>query len=57
MLTGYWANINGPGQDGLVRMSYKANEDGSVRQYGEVSYDFGLSWEDSFDFIYRPRAE
>jgi hypothetical protein len=57
VLTGYWADINGPGEDGLVRMSYTANADGSVRQHGEVSYDFGLNWEDSFDFVYRPHAE
>ncbi len=56
VLNGYWANINGPGQHGLVRMTYTPDEEGSVRQHGEVSYDHGLSWADSFDFIYRPRT-
>ena len=55
VLTGYWAGINGPGIDGLVRMTYTANDDKSVRQHGEVSFDHGLSWADSFDFIYRPQ--
>ena len=55
VLTGYWAGIGGPGEDGIVRMIYTPNEDGSVRQHGLVSYDQGLTWVDSFDLIYRPR--
>lgn len=54
VLAGYWPDIGGPGVDGLVRMTYTANADGSVRQHGEVSFDHGLSWSDSFDFLYRP---
>jgi len=57
VLTGYWPDIGGPGQHGLVRMSYTPNADSSVRQFGEVSYDHGLSWQVSFDFLYRPREE
>ena len=57
VLTGYWANYNGPGEDGLVRMRYSANDDGSVRQFGQVSFDHGLTWETGFDLIYRRRAE
>lgn len=55
VLNGYWADINGPGMDGLVRMTYSAQDDGSVRQFGEVSTDHGLTWSPSFDLIYRPR--
>lgn len=55
VLTGFWKNGGGPGQDALVRMTYTANEDGSVRQHGEGSTDHGLSWQTSFDFIYRPK--
>lgn len=54
VLAGYWPGIGGPGKDGLVRMTYTVNEDNSVRQHGEVSYDHGLTWEDSFDLIYLP---
>ncbi len=57
VLTGNWAGINGPGKDALVRMTYSKNVDGSVRQHGEQSTDFGLSWSTSFDFTYHPRAK
>jgi hypothetical protein len=57
VLTGWWPGVGGPGKDGLVRMSYTRTADGSVRQFGEVSYDQGVSWETSFDFIYRRRAK
>ena len=55
VLTGYWDNIAGPGRDALIRMTYSAQEDGSVRQHGEASTDHGLSWQTSFDLIYRPK--
>lgn len=54
VLTGFWSGVGGPGKDGLVRMTYTPRGDGSVRQFGEVSYDHGLTWSTSFDFIYRP---
>ncbi len=57
VLTGYWRNVNGPGQHGLIRMTFSANADGSVRQLGEVSTDHGLTWAPSFDFLYRRRNE
>jgi hypothetical protein len=53
VLTGMWRGINGPGQDGLVRMTYTAIDKDTVRQHGELSTDHGLSWSDNFDFIYR----
>jgi hypothetical protein len=53
VLTGRWRGINGPGTDGLVRMSYTAIDKGTVRQHGELSTDHGLTWSDNFDFIYR----
>jgi hypothetical protein len=53
VLLGYWKGFNGPGQDGLVRMTYTANPDGSVRQFGEASTDHGLTWQPNFDFTYR----
>ncbi len=56
VLTGNWRNVNGPGQHALIRMSYSKNSDGSVRQHGEQSIDHGLTWTDSFDFIYRRKA-
>ncbi|WP_379546552.1 hypothetical protein ACFCW2_11570 [Qipengyuania sp. DSG2-2] len=57
VLQGYWEDLGGPGVDALVRMTYTAQEDGSVRQHGEASTDHGLSWATSFDFIYRPAAD
>jgi len=61
VLTGYWAGVGPQGEDGLIRMTYTPNdgspETRSVRQHGELSLDHGLSWSDSFDFIYRPRPE
>ncbi len=56
VLTGYWPNAIGPGQDALTRMTYTKNADGSVRQHGEASTDHGISWQTSFDFIYRPKG-
>lgn len=55
VLTGHWANVVAKGQDGLIRMIYSKQPDGSVRQHGEQSTDHGLTWATSFDFIYRPR--
>lgn len=53
VLTGYWKGVNGPGQNGLVRMTYTRINADTVRQFGEVSADEGLTWTVSFDFIYR----
>lgn len=56
VLTGFWRGVNGPGQDGLIRMSYTPIDKDTVRQHGEISTDQGLTWSDSFDFIYRRTA-
>ena len=55
-IEGLWANVIGPGKDGVVRMNYRRNPDGSVRQWGEVTQDGGKSWSPSFDFTYKPSA-
>ena len=55
VLTGYWDKFGPEGQGALVRMTYTANEDGSVRQFGEASGDHGKSWQTSFDLLYRPK--
>lgn len=55
VLAGFWENANGPGKDGLVRMTYSPSDGGSVRQFGEISTDHGLSWSPFFDFTYKPR--
>jgi hypothetical protein len=52
VLTGTW-----PAPDGrrrTVRMTYTPTGDGSVRQFGEASFDDGKTWAPDFDFIYRP---
>ena len=53
VLTGFWAGVSGPGQDGLIRMTYTRLDADSVRQFGELSTDQGLTWSTNFDFIYR----
>ena len=55
VLTGPWAGAAN-GQDGIVRMRYSRDANGSVRQHGQVSTDNGATWTDSFDFTYRPAA-
>lgn len=52
-IEGLWANVIAPGKDGVVRMNYRRNRDGSVRQWGEVTQDGGRTWTTSFDFTYR----
>ena len=56
VLTGFWKNANGPGKDGLVRMTYSRVEERSVRQFGEISTDHGVTWSPFFDLTYRPRG-
>jgi hypothetical protein len=54
VLEGFWPGSAPGGKDGVTRMTYTPNPDGSVRQHGQVSTDKGKTWADSFDFIYRP---
>lgn len=56
VLTGFWKNAQGPGKDGLVRMTYSRLDGGAVRQFGEISTNHGLSWVPFFDLTYRPPA-
>ena len=56
-ITGNWPNFVGPGQDALVRMNYRVQPDGQVRQWGQSSTDGGKTWTPSFDFLYRRVAE
>ena len=53
VLVGRWPDMADAGKDALVRMSYKVEPDGSVRQWGVASEDGGKSWSPAFDFIYR----
>ena len=54
-LTGFWRDVIAPGKHAWIRMTYTPNADGSVRQFGEQSEDFGQSWTTSFDFTYHPK--
>ena len=54
VLTGWWPKSGPKGEDGLTRMTYSRSEGNAVRQFGEFSADHGLTWQTSFDFIYRP---
>ncbi|MCT2558187.1 hypothetical protein N0B51_04265 [Tsuneonella sp. YG55] len=55
VLTGRWKGSGPNGEDGLTRMTYGRRPDGSVRQHGEFSGDHGMTWQTTFDLIYRPR--
>lgn len=57
VLSGFWPGAGANGADVMVRMTYSVQEDGSVRQFGEGSTDQGLSWQTSFDLIYRRKGE
>ena len=37
----------------LVRMNYRLQTDGQVRQWAEASTDDGKTWTPAFDFLYR----
>ena len=52
-ITGNWPNCAGPGKSALVKMRYRLQPDGEVRQWGESSNDGGKSWQASFDLLYR----
>jgi hypothetical protein len=54
VLTGAWRGSGPKGEDGLTRMTYSRVETGAVRQHGEFSGDHGLTWQTTFDLIYRP---
>ena len=54
VLTGWWPHSGPKGEDGLTRMTYSRLEGNAVRQFGEFSADHGLTWQISFDLIYRP---
>ena len=52
-ITGNWPNFIGPGQDALVRMHYRKQPNGELRQWAEASPDGGKTWKPAFDFLYR----
>lgn len=41
----------------LAKMTFTPQADGSIRQHGELSTDFGLTWQTGYDFIYHPRGD
>jgi hypothetical protein len=54
VIAGRWQGVNGPGTDGFVRITYRKQPDGSVRQVGIISTDGGATFQPSFDLTYRP---
>jgi hypothetical protein len=44
------------GKTRLVRLTFTANADGTVRQYSDLSDDGGRSWALRYDYLYRPLA-
>jgi len=53
VLTGWWPHSGPKGEDGLTRMTYSPSERNGVRQFGEFSADQGLTWQTTFDLVYR----
>ena len=47
--------LDAPGFQVLVRMVYRPQPDGSVRQIGTLSSDGGKSWRPGYDYTYRRR--
>ncbi len=50
----------GPNSKGEMlhhRISWRNNEDGSVRQHWEISKDDGKTWQTSFDGLYRKKSK
>jgi hypothetical protein len=56
VLTGYWDDVGGPDQDALVRIIWREETDGAVRQKGEYSTNDGVTWGAFFDYTYKPIA-
>jgi hypothetical protein len=52
-IVGTWPNFSGPGRDAIVRMMYKQQPDGQVRQWAVSSTNGGKTWKPAFDFLYR----
>ena len=50
------APVPGQGQPDRIKMTFLRLEDGSVRQFGEVSKDGGQTWTVTFDLVYRKKA-
>lgn len=48
----YVANERQNGRDVMLRMTFTPLEDGSVRQYGEVSFDGGMTWTMRYNLRY-----
>lgn len=46
-------SVNPAGHPVLLRLSFNARPDGSVRQFGEASTDGGKSWNTSYEFFYK----
>lgn len=44
------------GKARLVRLTFTANSNGTVRQYSDYSDDGGSSWSLRYDYLYRPLA-
>jgi hypothetical protein len=57
VLTGWWAGSGPNGEDGITRMTYSRLGGDAVRQLGEFSNDYGVTWRPTFDFVYRRRAK
>ena len=53
VLTASQPNPDGGRKIRLLRMTFTANPDGSIRQYSDFSDDDGAKWRPRYDFLYR----
>jgi hypothetical protein len=56
VMTADQPNPSDPLKRRLIRLSFTANRDGTVRQYSDYSDDGGASWRPRYDFLYRALA-
>jgi hypothetical protein len=52
----YLAHQQMPQGSALLRMSFTPIDTATVRQHGEISFDEGKTWRDSYDLYYHRRA-
>jgi len=53
VMTARQADPSGSGKIRLIRLTFTANSDGTVRQYSDYSSDDGATWKFRYDYLYR----
>ena len=53
VITARQSDPAGSGKIRLIRLTFTANKDGTVRQYSDYSSDGGATWKTRYDYLYR----